>query len=759
MKKYYPLLLSAVLAMSNVAASAETICEFNEEEIISRGITYQSREIFDGASWTKADIIKADLNDENVSVRVLTAPGGSSSLATVKEMASQSGAKAAVNGDFFNFVPKGATETNMLGMVYQSGELVSTPAKDGLVSFALTEDNRVVFDYFTFSGKIFADHTSLCDYRVEFDIYQINKTPVTTGHITMITSAWGDFVTVPAECYAMICEKSENGYTVTGTSPGGEKVSIPDGGAVFIANSSINGFLSDNFAVGDNVTTDISVSPDIGAIKEATGGNTVIVKDGQVAKFTNNIAGNNQRTAIGVSKSGDTLYLVTVDGRQSDCPGMTQTKLAEFMISLGCDSAVNLDGGGSTTMVTENKVDNSLNVKNDVSSLRKVSTSVGVFADHGPAGEVFGGEIVLSDNCIILGDSVDAYALFYDENYTPVRDAEVTFTCSDPLAVISGSRIMPTAPGTFTVGAQCGDKLVETNLTVIDDIFAINVYPEVIDSSSDQPLTVTAYDRNGQSAVIPTSLISFSATGSVNVENGVVKKGGSGTVTASYNNLTSTAAVNSPSYARPLDSTAQDKFEGEIENAYSFTVIGSLSPKKLIGLYSVNRTLASLSGTGDIYALSTVESPNAEVPKHFSALNTYTERVVDGTRIITLPNNNSHSISKTDSSSWSKFKNAVDFMAEKNMVIMMPEPYYYMSDGEQKVFDHFLSDLTDRDINVFVLAPGAKSEVTVDNGVRYIYLGSAGDETIASYGYDKAVSGFYKFTISGDEIKYKKTDR
>ncbi len=759
MKKYRSLLLSAVLALSSVSASAETICEFNEEEIISRGITYQSREIFDGSSWTKADIIKVDMNDENVSVRVLTAPQGSSSLATVKEMASASGAKAAVNGDFFNFMPKGSTETNMLGMVYQSGELVSSPAKDGLVSFALTEDNRVVFDYFTFAGKIIADHTSLCDYRVEFDIYQINKTPVTSGAITMITSAWGDFVTVPVGCYAMICEKSENGYTVTGSSWGGERVSVPDGGAVFIANNSVNGFLPDNFAVGDNVTTDISLSPDIGAIKEATGGNTVIVKDGSVAKFTNNIAGNNQRTAIGVSKSGDTLYLVTVDGRQTDCPGMTQTKLAEFMISLGCDSAVNLDGGGSTTMVTENLSDSSLTVKNDVSSLRKVSTSVGVFADHGPAGEVFGGEIKLSDDCIIIGDSVDASALFYDENYTPVRDTEVTYTCSDPLAVISGSCIMPTSSGTFTIGAQCGDKLVETNLTVLDDIFAINVYPEVIDSSSDQALTVTAYDRSGQSAVIPTSLVNFTVTGSVSVENGVVKNGSSGTVTASYNNLTSTAAVSSPSYARPLDSIETDIFEGEIENAYSFTVTGSLAPKKLIGLYSVNRALASLSGAGDIYALSTVESSNAAIPNHFSALNTYTERIVDGTRIITLPNNNSHSISKTDSSAWSKFKAAVDFTTEKNMVIMMPEPYYYMSDGEQKVFDHFLSDLTERDINVFVLSPGAKSEVTVNNGVRYIYLGPAGSETIASYGYDKAVNGFYKFTISGDEIKYKKIDR
>lgn len=60
------------------------------------------------------------------------------------------------------------------------------------------------------------------------------------------------------------------------------------------------------------------------------------------------------RTAVGYSRSGRYLYLVVVDGRQpfySD--GITLKELAAVLISLGAQYAMNLDGGGSSTMVVE----------------------------------------------------------------------------------------------------------------------------------------------------------------------------------------------------------------------------------------------------------------------------------------------------------------------------------------------------------------------------------------------------------------------
>jgi exopolysaccharide biosynthesis protein len=60
------------------------------------------------------------------------------------------------------------------------------------------------------------------------------------------------------------------------------------------------------------------------------------------------------RTAIGLDGSGARLILIVVDGRQpfySD--GCTVQELAELMLLYGGDNAINLDGGGSSTMVID----------------------------------------------------------------------------------------------------------------------------------------------------------------------------------------------------------------------------------------------------------------------------------------------------------------------------------------------------------------------------------------------------------------------
>ena len=55
------------------------------------------------------------------------------------------------------------------------------------------------------------------------------------------------------------------------------------------------------------------------------------------------------RSSIGVIIKHK-VVLVTLDGRTADSRGMTLLQLTDLMISLGCKDAVNLDGGGSTTM-------------------------------------------------------------------------------------------------------------------------------------------------------------------------------------------------------------------------------------------------------------------------------------------------------------------------------------------------------------------------------------------------------------------------
>jgi len=64
------------------------------------------------------------------------------------------------------------------------------------------------------------------------------------------------------------------------------------------------------------------------------------------------------RTAIGLLKNGNWVFIV-IDGGQKHSEGFTILELAQFMKKLGCTGALNLDGGGSSTMVIQNKMVNS----------------------------------------------------------------------------------------------------------------------------------------------------------------------------------------------------------------------------------------------------------------------------------------------------------------------------------------------------------------------------------------------------------------
>ena len=60
------------------------------------------------------------------------------------------------------------------------------------------------------------------------------------------------------------------------------------------------------------------------------------------------------RTAAGTNQNGRWLFLVVVDGRQPGySEGASFPELADFLISLGVYTGINLDGGGSSAMVIE----------------------------------------------------------------------------------------------------------------------------------------------------------------------------------------------------------------------------------------------------------------------------------------------------------------------------------------------------------------------------------------------------------------------
>ena len=128
----------------------------------------------------------------------------------------------------------------------------------------------------------------------------------------------------------------------------------------------------DSFAIDDRALRLESLTPF--HPREAVGGRPRLLRDSAILADVDTTGqagfatGRHPRTAVGIAGGGRRLLLVTVDGRQKPySDGMTLRELATLMLALGAPDALNLDGGGSTTMVTADPVSRALRIANQPS--------------------------------------------------------------------------------------------------------------------------------------------------------------------------------------------------------------------------------------------------------------------------------------------------------------------------------------------------------------------------------------------------------
>lgn len=99
---------------------------------------------------------------------------------------------------------------------------------------------------------------------------------------------------------------------------------------------------------------------DLSNVFTAVTGSGIVVSEGQnVGSSQSGLQGDgadpNPRSLLGLSKDSRYLYIVAIDGRQPGYSvGTTSVESAEIMLQLGAYTALNLDGGGSTSLVKDN---------------------------------------------------------------------------------------------------------------------------------------------------------------------------------------------------------------------------------------------------------------------------------------------------------------------------------------------------------------------------------------------------------------------
>ncbi len=157
---------------------------------------------------------------------------------------------------------------------------------------------------------------------------------------------------------------------------------IPAAGFVLVARGPAGVTIGSMAAARDTVRLITKFLPKLTGITQALAGWPGIVRDGEnVAAVEGSseetIPGFSEhrhpRTAIGISKDGTKIILAVVDGRTKKSMGVSLPELAELMLKFGAYSAVNMDGGGSSTMAIDGKV---VNAPSDPAGERPVSDAL-----------------------------------------------------------------------------------------------------------------------------------------------------------------------------------------------------------------------------------------------------------------------------------------------------------------------------------------------------------------------------------------------
>ena len=221
--------------------------------------------------------------------------------------------------------------------------------------------------------------------------------------------------------------------------------------------------------VGDPVTLRYALKSDIAdQLQFAVGGRQILVRDG-VPQPESIVGTDGQapRTSIGFKDGGRTMLLVTTDGRQSLVLGPTLAQMGVLMADLGAETALNLDGGGSTTMIARPLGNPLATVRNAPSdgSERSDPNGVGVFVAPGD-GTVHDLAISPRDARVFGGLHRALSAAGLDDRDAPVATGDVTWSTSAG-SIADGVLKAPDAPGTVKVRSRAGTADVETPVRVL----------------------------------------------------------------------------------------------------------------------------------------------------------------------------------------------------------------------------------------------------------------------------------------------------
>ncbi|MET7683070.1 phosphodiester glycosidase family protein [Streptomyces sp. NPDC005423] len=367
---------------------------------IAAGVTYRQLDLAGSRGLVHAHVVSADLRDPRVRIGLLH-PTAVAARAAVSRLADAQGAVAGVNGDFFDIAETqhpGVEATGAAdGPAVADGLVLKGAVPDGqrfgpvLPSGATTEDvlgvgtdGRARLDRLALDGSVGTPGGSL-------PLRGLNQFALPQNSVGAFTAQWGSASRVRAVCgsdtdRAAPC--STDTYEVTvrqgrvvsaAATPGGGP--IAPGTTVLVGRESGARQLR-RLSPGEPVTVRhrLVAAASRTPFRFALGGFPVLVHGQPLPGLDTRAFA--VRTAVGIADGGRRLLLFALDGAPAYRGGLTVAQLADALRGLGAVDAFNLDGGGSTTLVTRAPGAAAVAVRNHPTggAERPVANGVGVFS-------------------------------------------------------------------------------------------------------------------------------------------------------------------------------------------------------------------------------------------------------------------------------------------------------------------------------------------------------------------------------------------
>ncbi|OEV13480.1 phosphodiester glycosidase family protein [Streptomyces nanshensis] len=300
---------------------------------------------------------------------------------------------------------------------------------------------------------------------------------------------------------------------------------IPKGTTVLVGRDAAAGAL-DGLDVGDRVSLEYHVRTNGGgpAPRTAVGGRGLLVVDGEPQDWEgkpNNEAA--PRTAVGFSQDGSTMHVLSVDGRQAASGGVTLTELARMMRQLGAYNALNLDGGGSSTLLArepgaqkpqlenepsdgeEREVPNGLALTAPEGSGRLKDFWVETAADPASAPTADNMPVGHPDR-VFPGLTRKLTAAGYDESYGPAEGSPRWLAARSGVGRVDGKGVFHARrAGSTRVTAHQGAAQGSTRLSVVGDLARVQPTRERVglaDGDAEGSFGIVGFDAGGTSAPV-----------------------------------------------------------------------------------------------------------------------------------------------------------------------------------------------------------------------------------------------------------------